>query len=112
MNFEELKDVKADQLNKVDRTKLTKEENEILDAYQWAYEHNVTTMVSLRDANPEGIVTRGHLAKMVVNYATNVLGQQIPGKIPSECRWSDGKKDWESDEIKDYAVKACALGLM
>ena len=112
MNFEELKDVKADQLNKVDRTKLTKEENEILDAYQWAYEHNVTTMVSLRDANPEGIVTRGHLAKMVVNYATNVLWQKIPEKIPSECRWSDNKKDWESDEIKDFAVKACALWLM
>ena len=112
MGFEELKNVNADRLKNVDRTKLTKEENEILDAYQWAYEHNVTTMVTLRDANPEGVVTRWHLAKMVVNYATNVLGQQIPEKIPSECRWSDGKKDWESDEIKDYAVKACALGLM
>lgn len=112
MQFEEIKDVTADQLNKVDRTKLTKEQNEILDAYQWAYEHNVTTMVTLRDANPEWVVTRGHLAKMVVNYATNVLGQKIPEKIPSECRWNDYRSDWESQEIKDYAVKACALWLM
>ena len=73
MQFEELKDVTADQLKNVDRSKLTKDENEILDAYQWAYEHNVTAMVTLRDAMPEGVVTRGHLAKMVVNYATNVL---------------------------------------
>jgi hypothetical protein len=53
MEFEEIKDINANQLNKVDRKKLTKEQNEILDAYQWAYEHNVTTMVTLRDANPE-----------------------------------------------------------
>nr|MBR6100420.1 hypothetical protein [bacterium] len=46
---------------------------------------------------------------MVVNYATNVLGQKIPEKIPSECRWNDYRSDWESQEIKDYAVKACAL---
>jgi hypothetical protein len=53
MNFDELKNLSADKLKKVDRTKLTKEENEILDAYEWAYEHNVTTMVTLNDANPE-----------------------------------------------------------
>ena len=112
MQFEELKDVTADQLKNVDRSKLTKDENEILDAYQWAYEHNVTTMVTLRDAMPEGVVTRGHLAKMVVNYATNVLWQKLPEKVPSECRWKDWAKAWESDEIKDYAVKACSLWLM
>ena len=112
MNFDELKNLSADKLKKVDRTKLTKEENEILDAYEWAYEHNVTTMVTLNDANPEWIVTRGHLAKMVVNYAINVLWQQLPEKVPSECRWNDWRGDWESDEIKDYAVKACSLWLM
>jgi hypothetical protein len=69
-------------------------------------------MVTLNDANPEWIVTRGHLAKMVVNYAINVLWQQLPEKVPSECRWNDWRGDWESDEIKDYAVKACSLWLM
>jgi hypothetical protein len=33
----------------------------------------VTTIPSLDDAMPDGVVKRGHLAKMVVNYATNVL---------------------------------------
>ena len=61
---------------------------------------------------PDGVVKRWHLAKMVVNYATNILWREIPEKIPSECRWNDNRKDRESDEIKDYAVKSCALWLM
>ena len=85
---------------------------EILSAYEWAYENNITTITSLDEANPDWPVTRGHLAKMVVNYVTNVLGQEIPEKIPSECRWNDWRWDWESEEIKDYAVKSCALWLM
>ena len=85
---------------------------EIQSAYEWAYEYNVTTIPSLDEANPDWPVTRWHLAKMVVNYATNVLGQEIPEKIPSECRWNDWRWDWESEEIKDYAVKSCALWLM
>ena len=85
---------------------------EILSAYEWAYEYNVTTIPSLDEANPDWPVKRWHLAKMVVNYATNVLWREIPEKIPSECRWNDWRKDWESEEIKDYAVKSCALWLM
>ena len=69
-------------------------------------------MPTLYEANPEWVVTRWHLAKMVVNYATNVLWQEIPDKIPSYCRWNDRRTDRESEEIKDYAVKSCALGLM
>ncbi len=84
----------------------------ILSAYERAYEHNITTISSLDDANPDWKVTRGHLAKMVVNYATNVLWREIPEKIPSYCRWNDWKTDRESEEIKDYAVKSCALWLM
>ena len=85
---------------------------EIQSAYEWAYERDVTTIPSLDDAMPDGVVKRWHLAKMVVNYATNVLWREIPEKIPSECRWNDWRKDWESEEIKDYAVKSCALWLM
>ena len=85
---------------------------EIQSAYEWAYERDVTTIPSLDDAMPDGVVKRWHLAKMVVNYATNVLWREIPEKIPSECRWNDWRKDWESEEIKNYAVKSCALWLM
>ena len=87
-------------------------DSEILSAYEWAYKHDVTTLPTLEKAMPDGVVKRGHLAKMVVNYATNILWREIPEKIPSECRWNDNRKDRESDEIKDYAVKSCALWLM
>ena len=93
-------------------TKTVTVDPEIQSAYEWAYAHDVTTMPTLYEANPDWVVTRWHLAKMVVNYATNVLGQEIPEKIPSECRWNDWRWDWESEEIKDYAVKSCALWLM
>ena len=85
---------------------------EVSTAYQWAYKNDVTTMDTIDEANPEGVVTRWHLAKMVVNYAINVLWKELPEKVPSECRWDDWRGEWESQEIKDYAVKACSLGLM
>ena len=47
------------------------------------------------------------MAKMVTNFAVNVLGREIPSKIPAECSWKN--TDWESEEIKDYAEKSCAL---
>ena len=80
--------------------------------YQWAYQHNITTLPTLERANPDGVVLRWHLAKMLVNYADNVLWYEIPEKIPYQCRWNDWKTDRESQEIKEYAEKACALGLM
>ena len=52
------------------------------------------------------------MAKMVVNYAINVLHRKLPAKTPKQCKWKDGRNAWESQEIKEYAEKACALGLM
>jgi hypothetical protein len=46
---------------------------EIISAYERAYKHSVTTMPTLEEAMPDRTVKRGHLAKMVVNYATSVL---------------------------------------
>ena len=96
----------------VNKESLTECDKEILSAYEWAYKHNITTLPTLERANPEWTVKRWHLAKMVVNYATNVLWREIPEKIPSYCRWNDRRTDRESEEIKDYAVKSCALWLM
>ena len=58
------------------------------------------------------MLLRWHLAKIAVNYAVNVLWRETPTKIPSRCVWWDNESDWESEEIKDYARKACALWLM
>jgi hypothetical protein len=36
----------------------------------------------------------------------------LPEKVPAHCHRKDGGNARESQEIKDYAVKACSLGLM
>jgi len=45
----------------------------VLSAYDRAYAHDITTLAPIANATPEGEVIRGHMAKMVVNYALNVL---------------------------------------
>lgn len=86
--------------------------DEIIDAYTWAYQRDVTTMETLDKALPDDIMIRGHMAKVVVNYMVNVLGRPMPKEIPAQCSWNDSESDWESAEIKDYAKKACAFGVM
>jgi hypothetical protein len=52
------------------------------------------------------------MAKMVVNYALNVLGWKLPKETPEECARGDKKTEWESKEIKNYARMSCELGIM
>ena len=83
------------------------------DLYQWAYENEVTTVNILEDSDPDGLVTRWHLAKMVVNYMVNVLWKRVPYDVTYNCLyWGDDESVWESDEIKEYATKACAFWIM
>jgi hypothetical protein len=49
------------------------------------------------------------MAKMVVNYSLNVLHRKLPEKIPDYCKWNNAVDSFESQEIKEYAEKACAL---
>ena len=79
-------------------------------AYERAYKNQITTIQWLEKANPDGLIPRWHMAKMVTNFAVNVLWREIPSEIPAECSWWD--TDWESEEIKDYAEKSCALWVM
>ena len=70
-------------------------------------------MDTLDEADPEGLLTRWYLAKMVVNYMVNVLWREIPFDVTYECvHWWDNPSDWESEEIRDYATKACAFWVM
>jgi hypothetical protein len=88
-------------------------DSESLDAYEWARENWITTMNSIEWADPDGYVTRWHLAKMLVNFVTNVLWRSIPYDVSYECvNWNDNPSIWESDEIRDYATKSCALWIM
>ena len=85
---------------------------EEMDAYKYAYKYHITTLAPREAAMPDEYVQRWHMAKMVVNYALNVLHRKLPEKLPKQCKWKDWKNAWESKEIKDYAEKACALWLM
>jgi len=87
----------------------TQEEKEL---YEWAYNNWITTMDSIDKAAPNWTVKRWHMAKMIVNFATNILWKTIPTEGSAPCAWSDKASDWENKEIKEYAKKACALWYM
>ena len=86
---------------------------DIVPLYKWSYENKITTIDTLEKADPEWLVTRWHLAKMVVNYMVNVLWRKVPYDVTYNCVYrGDNESSWESDEIRDYATKACAFGVM
>ncbi|MEI7557444.1 MAG: hypothetical protein WCJ45_00905 [bacterium] len=55
-----------------------------------------------------GNLIRSHMAKMMVNYAKNVLGKTPNTLVP--CVFAD--IDNQTDEFKGYIKEACQLGLM
>ena len=42
-------------------------------AYDFAYKNEITTMDSIDKANMNGYITRAEMAKMISNYAKNIL---------------------------------------
>ena len=81
--------------------------------YEWVKQNWITSMDSFEKSDPEGLLTRWYLAKMVVNYMVNVLWRKVPFDVTYNCvHWWDNVTDWESDEISDYATKACAFWVM
>ena len=87
-------------------------DEETLSLYEWARENEITTTDTLEYANPDWLLTRWHMAKMVVNFAQNVLWKTIPTEYPDKCNWKDKESERESSEVKEYAKKACVLWLM
>ena len=81
---------------------------EFNDAYIWTYGFNITTIASIQEANLEGPVYRAHLAKMISQYAINVL-KKIPN-TGMHCEFSDMKLF--SSELQTAAIRACQLWLM
>ena len=47
--------------------------SELQQAYKWAYVNGITTMDSIEKANMKWNITREELAKMISNYAKNIL---------------------------------------
>lgn len=77
-------------------------------AYDYAYGVGITTQSSIDTANLYGQLTRGAMAKMMVNYAQEVLGKTANTSV--ECNFNDVAN--QSPEFQGYIVDACQLGLM
>ncbi len=82
--------------------------SEMMSAYLFAFKSNITTQTTLEKANMNWDLLREHLAKMISNYAINVLGKK-PNKLLS-CSFID--IDNESTEMQWYIKTACQLWLM
>ena len=82
--------------------------DELNAAYEFAYSAGITTINQCEKANMKWLLIRAHMAKMIVNYAVNVLGR-IPD--PSiNCEFNDiGNQSWE---MQWYIKQACQLWLM
>lgn len=77
-------------------------------AYLFSVKYKITTMPTCIDANMDGFLIRSHAAKMMSNYAINVLGKQADNS--KVCDFSDMAD--QSQEMQMYAETACKLGLM
>ena len=77
-------------------------------AYEFAFENGITTMPTAQAANMTWVLTRIDMAKMLVNYAINILGKTPNTSI--SCKFADTYG--QIPEMKDYAIKACQLWLM
>jgi len=81
---------------------------ELNNAYLRAFDYDITTMDTIQSANIDGKLIRKDMAKMVSNFAVNVLK-----KVPStgtKCTFSDTKG--LTEEAKSFAILSCKLGLM
>ena len=83
-----------------------------LSLYKWARKNSITTMDTIEEADSEWYLLRWHLAKILVNFSVNVLWREMPTETPKWCKRKDKDYEWDSDEIKFYSEKACAMWLM
>ena len=65
-------------------------------------------MPTIKQANMTWMLTRATMAKMIVNYAINVLGKTL--NTWAVCTFTDTAG--QSTEMQDYIIKACQLWLM
>lgn len=82
--------------------------DELLDAYKYAYSLGITTMPSAYEANLKGKLVRKDLAKMISEYALKVVKLKPDNSLT--CLFNDLEE--ETLETKYYTKLACKLGLM
>lgn len=81
---------------------------ELQSAYSFAYSNDITTMATLAQARMCDGVIRAELAKMISNYAINVLDKTPDTSIA--CAFNDMSE--QPQDLQQAAITACQLGLM
>ncbi|MFZ2151340.1 MAG: hypothetical protein WAZ12_01375 [Candidatus Absconditicoccaceae bacterium] len=83
-------------------------DQELIGAYNYAYNVGITTMPTIDQANMNGKLIRAHMSKMMSNYAVEILNL-VPntGKV---CDFDD--LSGQTEEIKGFIIQSCQLGLM
>ena len=81
---------------------------ELNNSYLRAYGYNITTMPTIQEANIEGTLLRRDMAKMISNFAINVMNKNISTWV--KCEFTDTAS--LSKEMQYYAIAACRLWLM
>lgn len=81
--------------------------SELQQAYNWAYENEITTMDSIEKANIKWNITREEMAKMISNYAINILWK-TPDTAKT-CLFIDSNIN---PGLVPFVTKSCQLWLM
>ena len=81
--------------------------SELQQAYNWAYENKITTMSSIERANMNWNITREEMAKMISNYAINILWR-TPDTTKT-CLFLDSNIN---PDLVESVTKSCQLWLM
>ena len=80
---------------------------ELEQAYNWAYSNEITTQTPIEKANMKWNITREELAKMISNYAINVLWKTLD--TTKTCLFLDSNIN---PNLVSSVTKSCQLWLM
>lgn len=80
---------------------------ELAQAYNWAYSNKITTQSPIDKANMKWNITREEMAKMISNFATNILWK-APDTTKT-CLFIDSNIN---PDLVSYVTKSCQLWLM
>jgi hypothetical protein len=83
--------------------------NELQDAYTYAFDNGITTQSPIDNANMYGSLTRIAMAKMMANYAVEVLGKTPD--TSKDCTYPDVSTALDA-QYDNGVTNACQLGLM
>ena len=83
--------------------------DEFKDAYDFAFENWITTMDNIEKANMEGWLTRIAMAKMLSQYAINIL-KKTPD-TNKECKFSDVSEELDT-QYNNGVTLSCQLWIM